>query len=288
MLQGINLRDLIVTGERRGPSVALALLVGVALPGILAAPALAQRVSFVPETVVVSRIHSDPDTKPARNGESFPFIFNDPNVSGIQGSIFLDSFRIDPCAPRLGSLAVTGVTNGAITTSFSSKSEGALNLSVNGRLLTYMGYMGPPGAEGVSNSETTGATLTTNTAATYDRAVATIAANGAVTVTRETNAFSGDNPRGVIPLTAPNSIWRATPIRVSTATAPVPARRSAFASAIPCRRRRPNWGPMWPPIAPTSRKSSTSRTITGGGSESSTEIFLSRRASAAKADPVFF
>ena len=144
MLQGINFRDLIVTEERRGPRVAVALLVGVALPSILAAPALAQRVSFVPGTLVVSRIHFDPNTNPARNGESFPFIFNDPNVSGIQGSIFLDSFRIDPRSPRLSSLAVTGVTNGAITTSFSSKSEGALNLSVNGRLLTYMGYMGPP------------------------------------------------------------------------------------------------------------------------------------------------
>jgi hypothetical protein len=199
MLQGNkNFQDLIVTGRRRVPAVALALLVGVALPSILASPALAQRVSFIPGTLVVSRIHFDRDTNPARNGESFPFIFNDPNVSGIQGSIFLDSFRIDPRSPRLGSLAVTDVTNGAITTSFSSKSEGALNLSVNGRLLTYMGYMGPPGAEGVSNSETTGATLTTNTAPTYDRAIAAITASGAVTVTRETNAFSGDNPRGVI------------------------------------------------------------------------------------------
>src|SRR5258708_5277601 len=132
MLQGINFRDLIVTGERRGPSVALALLVGVALPDILAAPALAQRVSFVPGTLVVSRIHFDPDTNPARNGESFPFIFNDPNVSGIQGSIFLDSFRIDPRAPLLGSFAVNVVTNGAITPSFRSKSSGPINMSVTG------------------------------------------------------------------------------------------------------------------------------------------------------------
>src|SRR5215831_13949594 len=95
MLQVIRkFQDLIVTGERRGPRVALTLLAGVALPSLLAAPAPAQRVSFVPGTLVVSRIHFDPDTNPARNGESFPFIFNDPNVSGIQGSIFLDSFRI--------------------------------------------------------------------------------------------------------------------------------------------------------------------------------------------------
>jgi hypothetical protein len=199
MLQRItHFSDLIATVERRGSRVGLALLVGGALPGFLTSPTLAERLSFAPGTLVVSRIHFDRDTNPARSGDSFPFIFTDPNVSGIQGSIFLDSFRIDPRSPRLGSLAVTDVTNGAITTSFSSKSEGALHLSVDGRLLTYMGYMGPPGAEGVSNSETTGATLTTNTAPTFDRAVATITATGSVTVTREINAFSGDNPRGVI------------------------------------------------------------------------------------------
>jgi hypothetical protein len=71
---------------------------------------------------------------------------------------------------------------------------------VDGHSLTYMGYIGPAGAEGVSNSETTGATLTTNTAPTFDRAGALIGANGTVSVTRETNAFSGDNPRGAITL----------------------------------------------------------------------------------------
>jgi hypothetical protein len=89
MLQGNkNFQDLIVTGRRRVPAVALALLVGVALPSLLMAPALAQRVSFIPGTLVVSRIHFDPDTNRARNGVSFPFIFNDPNVSGIQGQHF--------------------------------------------------------------------------------------------------------------------------------------------------------------------------------------------------------
>ena len=199
MLQGMmKVHDLIATARRRYLIIGLALIAGGALPSILVSPALAQRSAFIPGTLVVSRIHFERDTNPARNGEGFPFIFNDPNVSGIQGSIFLNSFRIDQWSPRLGSLAVTAVANGAITTSFSSKSEGSLHLSVNGHLLTYMGYMGPPGAEGVSNSETTGATLTTNTAPTFDRAVASIMANGSVTVTRETNAFSGDNPRGVI------------------------------------------------------------------------------------------
>ena len=41
-----------------------------------------------------------------------------------------------------------------------------------------MGYHGPIGAEGVSNSETTGATLTTNPDPKFDRAIALISADG--------------------------------------------------------------------------------------------------------------
>ena len=147
---------------------------------------------------MVSRIQYVGDTNPARSGESFPLIFNDPNVTGIEGKIFLDTFRPDPGSYRLGSIALTDLTNGAVTTSFSSKSEGSLHLSVDGHSLTYMGYIGPAGAEGVSNSEQPAATLTTNTAPSFDRAVALIGATGAVSFTRETNAFSGDNPRGAI------------------------------------------------------------------------------------------
>jgi hypothetical protein len=59
---------------------------------------------------------------------------------------------------RLGTLPLTGasVTQGQpITTSFSSKSEGSLHLSVDGHYLTYMGHDSLAGLEGVSNSETT-------------------------------------------------------------------------------------------------------------------------------------
>jgi hypothetical protein len=69
---------------------------------VLTAPALAQQRAFVPGTLVVSRVHYNGDTNRARGSESFPLIFNDPNLSGIQGSIFLDSFLLGPFSPRVG------------------------------------------------------------------------------------------------------------------------------------------------------------------------------------------
>src|SRR5579863_5831942 len=181
----------------------LGLLAGVAslTPG--AVPTLAADHSFIPDTLVVARVMFNRDTNPARAGETFPTIFNDPNVSGIQGSIFLDSYRAEPFSPRLRSFPLTALSaaNGTIiTTSFSSKSEGSLHLSVNGQFLTYMGYNGAVGVEGVSNSDTTGPATQANPPALplTDRAIALVKFDGTFSVTRESNAFSGDNPRGAI------------------------------------------------------------------------------------------
>lgn len=146
---------------------------------------------FASDSLVVSRIQYDGNS--FGSTETFPTIFTDPAVTGIQGKIFLDEVLPAPGVWPLRSIALTG-----ITTSFSSKSEGALMLSQDGRFLTYMGYQGPVGANGVSNSETPGATLTTNTALTFNREVALIAADGSYTLTPETNAYSGDNPRAAI------------------------------------------------------------------------------------------
>jgi hypothetical protein len=154
-------------------------------------------------TLVVSRIQYVPPT-PAP--EPFPQIFNDPNVSGVQGNIFLDYYKPSPGAPLLGTLPLTAaaVKQGQpmITTSFSSKSEGSLHLSLDGRYLTYMSYNSAAGLEGVSGSETTNpkAQITGATGPFYDRAVALIKYDGTVTVTKEDFAYSGDNPRGVITL----------------------------------------------------------------------------------------
>lgn len=153
------------------------------------------------QTLVVSRIQY---VAPTPAPEPFPQIFNDPNVTGVQGNIFLDYYKTTPGAPPSATLPLTAaaVKQGQpiITTSFSSKSEGSLHLSVDGHYLTYMGYNGAAGLEGVSNSETTNpaAQITGATGPFYDRAVALIKYDGTVTVTKENFAYSGDNPRGAI------------------------------------------------------------------------------------------
>ncbi|HXP32335.1 MAG TPA: hypothetical protein VN832_14670 [Stellaceae bacterium] len=184
-----------------------ALLATTALAGFVVPGHAWSAGGFIPDTLVVSRVHFVPDTTP-HDGETYPEIFNDPNVSGIQGTIFLDTYRPEPFAPLLQSLPLTALSQASgagapiITTSFSSKSEGSLHLSVDGRFLTYMGYNGAPGAEGVSNSETTllAAQIQPLPAGTalFDRAIALVKYDGSVAVSDENYAFSGDNPRGAI------------------------------------------------------------------------------------------
>jgi hypothetical protein len=137
-LQGFNTR------ARRPYS---RLIAGLAVSAT-AAPALAGSddpafPGFTAGDLVVSRIQYDGDSNPSRSGETYPDIFNDSAVSGIQGSIYLDEYTTTPFSPVVTSLALPEIkdTNtGSITTSFSSKSEGALELSANGEFLTYMGY----------------------------------------------------------------------------------------------------------------------------------------------------
>ena len=156
-----------------------------------------------PGTLVVSRIQYVAAT-PAP--DPFPQIFTDPSVSGVQGNIFLDYYKTIPDAPLLSTLPLTAAAvkpgQPIITTSFSSKSEGALHLSLDGHYLTYMGYNGAAGLIGVSNSETTNpnAQITGAPGPFYDRAVALIKYDRTVAVTKEDFAYSGDNPRGAITL----------------------------------------------------------------------------------------
>ncbi len=156
-----------------------------------AAMAQSHAVPFIPGTLVVSRVHYAGNT--FGSTETFPDIFNDPNISGITAPIFIDEYLPLPFFPAIKTLPLTG-----IVTSFSSKSEGALTLSANRKFLTYMGYDAGVGLNGVSNSYSTGANLAGNTATQYDRKVALISGNGSVSLTAESNAYSGDNPRAVI------------------------------------------------------------------------------------------
>jgi hypothetical protein len=143
---------------------------------------------------------------PAVNNGTYPFVFNNDTVDssfGITSKIFLD--QITPSGFRLGSLEVPNslqhnVHTGSdqLVTSFSSKSEIALNLSTDGKLLTFMGYVAPVNALDVSNANTPGVIDPTNPVGiNIFRAVATVDRNGKFTFT-ETNAYSGNNGRAAI------------------------------------------------------------------------------------------
>ena len=143
---------------------------------------------------------------PAINNGTYPFVFNNDTVDGsfgITSKIFLD--QITPFGFLLNSLEVpnslqTNVHTGSnqIVTSFSSKSEMALNLSTDRKLLTFMGYVAPVNTIDASNSNTPGAVDSTNPVGiNFFRAVGTVDSNGKFTFT-ETNAYSGNNGRAAV------------------------------------------------------------------------------------------
>ena len=97
-----------------------------------------------------------------------------------------------------------------LVTSFSSKSELALNLSTDGQYVTFMGYHAPVGAVDVSNSNTPGVIDPTNpvTAADYRVVGRSRAVTDGSTFT-QTNAYSGNNGRAAILNNAANVIYTA-------------------------------------------------------------------------------
>jgi len=130
---------------------------------------------------------------------TYPTIFaNDvPDGSfGITSPIFLDNLKTN--GEQLGTLAIL---SDRIVTSFSSKSELALNRSSDGKSIVFVAYHGGPGfitapnQLDVSNSNTPGVIDPTNPVSSqYFRAVAEVDANGHVQIT-DGNAYSGNNGR---------------------------------------------------------------------------------------------
>jgi uncharacterized protein (TIGR03437 family) len=112
---------------------------------------------------------------------------------GVTSPIFLD--QITTSGTLVSTLAIPA---NMINTSFSSKSELALNLSTDGTALTFMGYVAPPNTLDVSNSNTPGVYDPTNpVGSSYFRAVVQVGTNGAIQVT-PVNAYSGNNGRAAI------------------------------------------------------------------------------------------
>src|SRR5579863_6903350 len=106
----------------------------------------------------------------AVTSSAYPYVFNNDTVDGsfgITSKIFLD--QVTPAGTLVTSLeAPNSLQNGVpptkdqMVTSFSSKSEIALNLSTDGKYVTFMGYLAPIGAIDVSNSNTPGEFDSTN------------------------------------------------------------------------------------------------------------------------------
>jgi hypothetical protein len=185
------------SGALRWRATRLGLLAAAAMLTSLPSQAVAGPFPFK-TALVVSRIEYDGNT--FGNPASYPDIFNDPTVSGVQGSIHLDQYLNTPGSSPLTTLALPTGPFDEITTSFSSKSEGALMLSPNASFLGYIAYQGPVGSEGVSNSYTTGpgTNLIPPVTPAYNREVGLIATDGTVNLQPEINADSGDNPRAAI------------------------------------------------------------------------------------------
>jgi len=137
---------------------------------------------------------------------TYPFVWNNAPVDGsfgITSKILLD--QITTTGALINTLEVPnssqkGVppTKDQMVTSFSSKSELALNLSMDGRYLTFMGYLAPINALDVSNSNTPGVVDPTNPVGeSFYRVVAQIDQHGKLRFTK-TNAYSGNNGRAAI------------------------------------------------------------------------------------------
>jgi hypothetical protein len=130
---------------------------------------------------------------------TYPTVFNNdgPDASfGVTSPIFLDNLKTN--GEQIGTFAVP--TN-QIVTSFSSKSELALNRSQDGRSIVFVAYHGGPGfitgpnQLDVSNSNTPGVVDPTNPVISqYFRSVAEVDDSGHLQVT-DGNAYSGNNGR---------------------------------------------------------------------------------------------
>jgi hypothetical protein len=133
--------------------------------------------------------------KASANG-AYPGVFANDVLDGnfgITSPLFLD--QLTPTGTLASTLAIP---TSMVTTSFSSKSEVALNLSADGAALTFMAYVAPPNSVDVSNSNTPMAYDATNPVGTsYYRGVVQVGANGAIQVT-PTNSYSGNNGRAAI------------------------------------------------------------------------------------------
>ena len=179
---------------------------------------------FLPNNLLLSRVVYDndpnnvvvgsllpPNCAPANcvaatNNGAYPQVFNNALVDGsfgVTAKIFLD--QLTPSGIPVNSLEVPNSSQNGVpptkdqtVTSFSSKSELALNLSTDNQAVTFMGYLAPINALDVSNANTPAVVDPTNPVPGQNyRVVAQVNAKGQFRFTK-TNAYSGNNGRAAI------------------------------------------------------------------------------------------
>jgi hypothetical protein len=130
------------------------------------------------------------------NGQ-YPYVFNNDSADGS----FAVNTPID-----LWDVSLTGqpldtvhVPTREMTTSFSSKSELAINVSTNGQAVSFLGYNAAPGTFDASNSSTPGIPDATNPdiSGPFYRVAGALSSDGRWTFT-DTNSYSGDNGRAAL------------------------------------------------------------------------------------------
>jgi hypothetical protein len=142
----------------------------------------------------------------ATDNGTYPNVWNNSLVDssfGITAKIVLDQLK--PSGSLVNSLEVpssgehrVSPNRDQMVTSFPSKSEIALNLSTDGRSVTFMGYLAPLNALDVSNSNTPAVVDPTNPVTLSNfRVVAAVDEHGRFSFTK-TNAYSGNNGRAAI------------------------------------------------------------------------------------------
>jgi hypothetical protein len=218
-------------GRRDKASGRLRWLAAFVLPCLVSAPLSAQY--FLPNNLVVSRsvytgtastVTVGEELPPgclsslcagtATNTGAFPVVGSTNNVwnndaadgsFGVTSPIFLD--QITTGGSLIGTLAATALSPVPLVTSFSSKSELALNLSLDGKYITFMGYNTAPNMLDTSNSNTPGVVDPTNpVVSNVYRQVAKVDANGNIDIT-QTNAYSGNNGRAAIYTGDPSGVY---------------------------------------------------------------------------------
>jgi len=188
------------------------------LKGLLTSDKVTDKLSnhkkFTPGNLLISRsVYTGADlnvgdilpngSKAVADG-SYPNVWNnetpDPSF-GVTSPIFLD--QVTTKGKVVSTKNVTELVSNQLgtdlSTSFSSKSELALNLTPDGKGVTFVSYLAEPNTLDVSNSNTPGHIDPTNpVTSTFQRAITTIDSNGNVVDLTPINAYSGNNGRAAI------------------------------------------------------------------------------------------